>query len=174
MRRLFVCLLLVGCGASAPPEGHVEPVVSAVLPTPADADAAALGLSASVDLAQGLVVVARIEDASDGEAPPMIVSGHRCSGQDIGAVAALLSDYVSERRSMGEAVAWSCRAERCELRGMMEFDPTRVLRFGRNARGDLVVIGVDFFEDVGSGPEFVTEVRAEVDREHAALRGSCP
>lgn len=172
--RGLVFLLVVGCGASAPPEPHSEPLTSPVVVTPADADAAALGLSASVDLAQGLVVVARIEDASDGEAPPMIGSGHLCSGQEIAAVAAVLSDYVSQRRSMGEGVVWSCRAERCELRGMMEYDPTRVLRFGRSARGDLVVIGVDFFEDVGSGPEFVAEVRAQVDRDHAALRGPCP
>lgn len=176
MRVLVLSMLLVlGCGAAsdASAAGH-EVVAAPVVVTPDDAMAAALGLSASVDPAQGLVVVARLEDASDGEAPPMIVSGHRCSRQDVDAVAALLSDYVSERRSMGEPVAWACSGARCELRGMMEFDPTRALRFGRSATGQLVVVGVDFYEDVGSSDEHVAEVRRQVEAEHQSLRGRCP
>jgi hypothetical protein len=57
---------------------------------------------------------------------------------------------------------------------MMEFDPTRALRFGRSASGALVVIGVDFYEDVGSGEEYVAEVRWQVEAEHQTLRGRCP
>lgn len=120
-------------------------------------------------------MVAHIEDASDGEAPPMITSGHRCAQQEIDAVAAMLSDYLSDRRAMdGATTEWSCSGDRCELRGMMEFDPTRAIRFDHRTDGSLVVVGVDFFEDVGSGADHVAEVRAQVDREHQALLGPCP
>lgn len=176
MRHVAIGLLLLGCGAasSAGSESTTASSPQPLVVTPADADAAMLGLSASVDPAQGLVVVAMLEDASDGEAAPMITTGHRCAQQDIDQVAALLHDYLSERRGMGEPAEWACRGDRCELRGMMEYDPTRALRFGRDAHHRLVVIGVDFFEDVGSGEEYVVEIRRQVEREHQGLRGPCP
>lgn len=178
MRPTLVLLAaLAGCGAAGSdaasavaPSRAPQPVVA----TPADAERAASALAASIDPSAGLVVVAMLEDASDGEAPPMITTGHRCTREDIARVAALLHDYLAQRRSAGEPAEWACSGDRCELRGMMEFDPTRALRFARDADGSLVVVGVDFFEDVGSSEEYVMETRRQVEREHRRLRAPCP
>jgi hypothetical protein len=164
----------MGCGAMHEPVRDEFSSALPVLATPADATAAALGLSARVDPAQGLVVVARLEDASDGEAPPRIASGHRCAPPDIDQVAALFRDYLDQRRGMDVPVEWACTGARCELRGMMEFDPTRALRFGRDAAGGVVVIGVDLYGDAAASEEHAAEVRRQVEAEHQALRGRCP
>lgn len=168
---MLLWVAVIGCGASSTERTAPLVVEAPLAVTPADADAAMVGLGGSVDPSRGVLVVARLEDASDGEAPPMVTSGLRCTPRDIDALGALLSDYLSERRSMDAPTEWRCAQDRCELRGMMEFDPTRVLRFARDAQGGLVVIGIDFFEDVG--PEYVDSLRTEIDREHAA-RSACP
>ena len=150
------------------------PSVAAIEVTAADADAAMLGLGASVDPSQGVLVLARLEDPSDGEAPPMLTSGLRCARQDIDALGASLSDYLSLRRSLDQPAVWRCAGDRCELSGAVEFDPTRVLRFARDARGELVVIGVDFFGDAASSSEYVDGLRAEIESAHRAPRAPCP
>ncbi len=173
----FVLLALgaaMGCGGARSSTNAPAAALPPLSPTPEDAETAALALADHVDPARGLVVVARLEDASDGEAPPMIVTGLRCSDADVRAVATQLAEYVAQRRSYGETVEWSCHDTRCELRGMMEYDPTRVLRFARADDGRAIVVGVDYFEDVGSGPEYVQEVRVAVEQDHAAMPDRCP
>lgn len=172
-KALLLVVLLTACGG-APPASTTPSSSPPLAVGPGDARASIGARLRNVDPRRGLVVVAHLEDASDGEAPPMIVSGHRCAPAEIAEVADLLGTYVAQRASMDEPIDWHCSGDRCELRGMMEYDPTRVLRFDRDASGALVVVGVDLFEDVGSGPEYVAEVRRAVDRDHAALRAACP
>ena len=166
---LVVVLLVVGCGsgrASAPTSPAAE--ARAVQPTAEDANAAMLGLSASVDPVRGVLVLARVEDPSDGEGPAPIASGLRC-GAAIDELAARLSDYVSDRRAMGASVEWTCRAARCELPGIMEFDPARVIHFDHDAAGGLVVTGIDFFDEPPDG----VRLRAELDAAQARARDVC-
>jgi hypothetical protein len=173
IRALLIAVLLSGCGASSEPAASTSPSTSPRAPTPADADAAARGLAASIDPARGLVITAHLDDPSEGEAPPMITSGHRCSAAEIAEVAAMLSDYVSDRRSMDLGQDWTCSADRCELPGMMEFDPMRALRFGRDPQGNLVVVAVQFLGITGVTEEHERDVRAAAEIQLAELSGPC-
>jgi hypothetical protein len=163
-----VLLALVGgCGAS-----EVVPSPPSVALTPEMAAAAAGDLVAHVDPARGVVLVVRVEDASDGEAPPRS-SGHRCGGAAVADLAAGLSAYLAQRRDLGAPETWRCEGARCELRGVMEFDPVRALRF-EPAGGAWVVVGLDVYGDAAMDDAQLAALRGPLDAEHAALRGPCP
>lgn len=161
-------MLVCGCGAASVEVAPSPPPAV----TPELAAAAARDLSAHVDPSEGLVLVVRVEDASDGEAPRR-PSEHRCA-EAVDALAAELATYLAQRREIGAPETWRCEGVRCELRGMMEYDPVRALRFGRAASGEVVVIGLDLYGDAAWDDARLAALRGSLDAEHAALAGRCP
>jgi hypothetical protein len=164
---LPLALLLGGCGAA-----ELAPSPSPLVVTSELASVAAAHLAAHVDPSRGVVVVVRVEDASDGEAVRRS-SGHRCGAAAIDALAAELATYLAQRRELGVPETWRCEGARCELRGMMEYDPVRALRFGRSAAGEVVVIGLDVHGDAAWDDAQLAALRASLDAEHTALAGPC-
>lgn len=120
------------------------------------------------------MVVVRVEDASDGEASPAFTTGHLCVPREIDAISAQLSDYVSDRRANGIPTTWTCQEDRCELRGQMEFDPMRALRFTREPDGVLRVSALEIFGDAASSEDYLGVLRAQVDDALDPLLGPCP
>lgn len=170
---LALAFALVACGGARTTANEPANEPAPLAPTPADADAAAAALADHVDLARGLAVVAYLDDPSGGEAPPMMTTGLRCADADVRAIATQLASYVAELREADEPVDWTCHDTRCELGGSMEYDPTRVLRFGRADDGRVIVVGLDFIDEVLVDEQRVAEIRLEVEQQHAAMPARC-
>jgi hypothetical protein len=164
---LLVISLLVGCGSTAPvvraPEAPVEV-------TPADAERAVSDLAAHVDDRLGLVVVEDIADA-EGETDPTRRASLRC-GATLATMATELATYIATRPPEGEAPGWSCEGHDCELPGMMEYDPNRILRFGRGEDGSVVVRGYFAIDALAVDPERLASTRTNADRDFDELSRS--
>jgi hypothetical protein len=165
MRRtlLLASVCVLGCGAQqAPVREPVAPVEVSI----AEAEAAARDLAAHVDGALGVVVVVETM-GGDGEPRPTRRATVRC-GDEVTALAGELATYVATR-PVGEAPGWSCAGADCELPGVMEYDPSRILRFGRSGDGRVVVRGYFAVDAIAVDPERLAQTRRNADRDYEEL-----
>lgn len=162
--RCLLCLVVAGCGA---PPRHADEPLRPIEVSSTDADAAARALVAHVDPQLGIVVVEDVAD-TESEDRPTRRATLRCGAQ-LEALATELATYLGQRPPPDESPGWSCSGTDCELPGMMEYDPNRILRFGTGSSGEAVVRGYFAIDALAVEAEHLAGARLNADRDFAEL-----
>ena len=161
----LLCLgVVVGCGSSRPP--LADPVHPIAVSTN-DAEAAGRDLVGHADATLGIVVVEDIVD-TESETGPRRRATLQC-GDELSTLAAELATYLAERPPPDESPGWSCADADCELPGMVEYDPNRILRFGPGSDGRTVVRGYFAIDALAVDPERLAHTRENADRDFHEL-----